>query len=196
MTKISNPVPIFLDGRGEALDGGYVYIGEAGQNPVNFPIDLFWDVARTIPAAQPIRTLGGLLVNGATPSYVFAAEGDYSQAVFDVNMNPVGNVILSIAAAAVSYQPLDSDLTAIAALSTTPYGRSLLTLANTAALRTATGIPDPLPAIGGTVSGDILRTSAGAHLWHVTPGFFGRVFVSPLADGDPTGVPGDIWFAT
>lgn len=38
-----------------------------------------------------------------------------------------------------TYQPLDSDLTAIAALSTTSYGRAFLTLANAAAARTATG---------------------------------------------------------
>lgn len=37
-------------------------------------------------------------------------------------------------------QPLDSDLTAIAALATTSYGRALLTLADAAALRTAAGI--------------------------------------------------------
>jgi hypothetical protein len=41
-------------------------------------------------------------------------------------------------------QPLDSDLTAIAALSTTSYGRNLLTLANQAALQAAVG------ATGGT----------------------------------------------
>lgn len=38
------------------------------------------------------------------------------------------------------YQPLDSDLTAIAALSTTSYGRSLLTLADAAAGRTSFGL--------------------------------------------------------
>lgn len=43
---------------------------------------------------------------------------------------------LTTAAAASGYQPLDSDLTAIAALSTTSYGRSLLTSADAAALRT------------------------------------------------------------
>lgn len=37
-------------------------------------------------------------------------------------------------------QPLDSDLTAIAALSTTAYGRSLLTLADAAALQTTAGL--------------------------------------------------------
>ncbi len=38
------------------------------------------------------------------------------------------------------YQPLDSDLTAIAALSTTSYGRALLALADAAALQTAAGL--------------------------------------------------------
>lgn len=41
---------------------------------------------------------------------------------------------------AASYQPLDSDLTAIAALTTTPFGRGLLALANAAALRTAADV--------------------------------------------------------
>jgi hypothetical protein len=38
-----------------------------------------------------------------------------------------------------SFQPLDSDLTAIAALTTTSFGRALLTLANAAAMRTTIG---------------------------------------------------------
>lgn len=41
---------------------------------------------------------------------------------------------------AASYQPLDSDLTAIAALTTTAYGRSLLEAASAAALRTLAGL--------------------------------------------------------
>lgn len=43
------------------------------------------------------------------------------------------------AAVAAGYQPLDSDLTAIAALSTTSFGRALLALADAAAARTAIG---------------------------------------------------------
>jgi hypothetical protein len=39
-----------------------------------------------------------------------------------------------------SYQPLDSDLTAIAALSTTSFGRALLTLADAAAARSSLGV--------------------------------------------------------
>jgi len=44
------------------------------------------------------------------------------------------------AAAQAASQPLDSDLTAIAALATTTFGRALLTLADAAALRTTAGL--------------------------------------------------------
>jgi hypothetical protein len=49
-------------------------------------------------------------------------------------------IAATVAAAVASYQPLDSDLTAIAALSTTSFGRSLLELADAAAGRTALGL--------------------------------------------------------
>lgn len=48
--------------------------------------------------------------------------------------------ILTPTAAAAAYQPLDSDLTAIAALTTTAYGRSLLALANATALAAEVGV--------------------------------------------------------
>jgi hypothetical protein len=47
---------------------------------------------------------------------------------------------LAITTAASTYQPLDSDLTSIAALSTTSFGRSLLTQADAIATRTALGL--------------------------------------------------------
>lgn len=46
---------------------------------------------------------------------------------------------ITSAAVAAGYQPLDSDLTAIAALTTTSFGRSLLTQADAAATRTTIG---------------------------------------------------------
>jgi len=55
---------------------------------------------------------------------------------------------------AASYQPLDTDLTAIAALATTSYGRSLLTAANAAGLRTLAG----LAAIAASGSASDLTT--------------------------------------
>lgn len=57
------------------------------------------------------------------------------------------------------YQPLDSDLTAIAALTTTPFGRSLLELANAGALAGDAAFSSryaPRPASDGTV-GQVLR---------------------------------------
>lgn len=48
-------------------------------------------------------------------------------------------VTAAVAALSTVYQPLDSDLTAIAALTTTSFGRSLLALADAAALLTAAG---------------------------------------------------------
>lgn len=50
------------------------------------------------------------------------------------------NFAATITAALAGKQPLDSDLTSIAALTTTSFGRSLLELANAAALRTAAAL--------------------------------------------------------
>ncbi len=86
----------------------------------------------------------------ATDELVIARAGD--------NFSLKGNVFDAIGAAATAqsnaeaytdssvsalssvYQPLDSDLTAIAALSTTSFGRALLTLADAAALRTTAAL--------------------------------------------------------
>lgn len=57
---------------------------------------------------------------------------------------------LSAATAASTYQPLDADLTAIAALSTTSFGRSLLTLANAGALLAAGLVVNTVAAAGTT----------------------------------------------
>ncbi len=55
---------------------------------------------------------------------------------------PIANVATGaqLTAAIAGTQPLDADLTAIAALATTAYGRSVLTQANAAALRTLAGL--------------------------------------------------------
>ncbi len=58
---------------------------------------------------------------------IAALTGAEVQALLDLS------AYLTTSAAASGYQPLDSDLTAIAALTTTSYGRALLSLANAAA---------------------------------------------------------------
>ncbi len=77
------------------------------------------------------------------------ADGGAAQATDELvvarsgtNVSLKGNVFDAAGAAAAAQaasQPLDSDLTAIAALSTTSFGRALLTLADAAAMRTTSG---------------------------------------------------------
>lgn len=52
-----------------------------------------------------------------------------------------------------------------------------------------------LPLAGGTVTGNIGRSGAGPHLYHVTAAFgSGRVFVTAAGASDPTSAAGDLWF--
>lgn len=137
MTKLTNPDPLFLDGRGALLDAGFIYIGDVGIDPEVLAnrLDTFWDIARTQPADQPFRTLGGYIVNGNNIASVYFAETDFSIAIKDANDNLVRFKPSAFDTTGTSYQPLDSDLSAIAALATTAYGRSALTVADPAALR-------------------------------------------------------------
>jgi len=194
MTKLSNPVPLFLDTRGALMDGGHVYVGAANDDPQTNPIDLFWDIALTIPATQPLRTIAGRIVNGVTPSNVFFAEVDFSMRTTDVN-GVLCDYSPTVFTSTSAFQPLDSDLTAISALACTSFGRNLLTLANTAALKAATGIPDCLPLTGGTVTGNILRSGAGVHgYWSDTAMTGGKTYISATGAGDLTVNPGDIQY--
>lgn len=189
MQKLGNPVPTFLDTRGAVMDGGNIYVGVVDADPVSDPVSLFWDAALSIPAAQPLRTIGGLIVNGTTPAPVFMAEDDYSMRVTDAQ-----DVLVfyspSVYTNTSGFQPLDTDLTAIAALETTSFGRALLTLANQAALQVAVGYA---PFTGGTVTSNIVRSGVGTHLYWADPLLAsGRVFQINEGGPDPSSLPGDM----
>lgn len=192
MQRISNPTPIFLDARGTLLDNGSIYVGIADGDPETDPIAVFWDEALTQAAPQPLKTLGGVIVNGTQPAAAFIAEGDFSMRVRDAN-GALVNYSPSVYVDTDAFQPKDSDLTAIAALSTTPFGRALLTLADQAALKDATGYPDPLPKAGGSVTGEIIRQGNGSYLFWNSSNFVGRVTPTPVGAPDPTTGPGEIW---
>lgn len=192
MTKLTNPIPLFLDLRGALIDAGRVWVGVAGQDPEANPIPLFWDVARTIPASQPLAIMGGRIVNGAYPGSIYFAATDYSMRTRDADGNLV-DYSPGLVSGGDSFQPLDSDLSAIAALETTAYGRMLLTLANQGALRDATGIPDPLPGVGGVVSGPITRNLSGYYLHHGDGALRGDTISRGTADPSG-GADGDIYF--
>lgn len=193
MLKLANPLPVFLDGDGLPLTGGSIYVGAPNTDPEVSPLTVYWDKAFAIPAAQPLRTIGGYIVNGGNPASVFINADDYSIRVRDAYGSQI-QYVPSTSSDAATYQPSDADLTAIAALETTDYGRRLLTLADQAALQAAVGAGNSLPASGGTVTGNIVRQGGGVHLYYVNSIYAsGRVF-GPENTSDPTGQIGDLWF--
>ena len=136
--RIGNPFAYFPDRFGNPLDGGSVYIGTDGADPEASPVSVYIDEALTTAIPQPISVVSGLLTYDGNPVEVFTAAESFSIRARDSD----GSQVFYTASAnidAVSYQPLDADLTAIAALSTTAFGRSLLELANAAALLSLTG---------------------------------------------------------
>ena len=56
---VKPPFAYFTDTAGLALEAGYIYIGVENLDPIANPVAVFWDYAMTIPAAQPVRTIGG-----------------------------------------------------------------------------------------------------------------------------------------
>jgi len=82
MRATQPPFPNYVDIEGQPLDAGYLYFGQANQNPETSPITVYWDLAGTIPAAQPIRTLNGYTTNNGRISNVYATA-DYSLTVKD-----------------------------------------------------------------------------------------------------------------
>lgn len=71
---VTNPFALFSNLAGGLLNGGKVYIGVAGQDPETNPQAVFWDEALTIPAAQPLSTMGGYLLRAGTPSAAYTAD--------------------------------------------------------------------------------------------------------------------------
>jgi hypothetical protein len=97
--------------------------------------------------------------------------GGGGSAASDITFSPTGtiaatNVQAAIAEvatdAATAYQPLDSDLTAIAALTTTTFGRALLALADAAALRTSAGLVIGTDVAAQSSLASYLTTAAAA----------------------------------
>lgn len=71
------------DSTGRPLDYGMVYFGEPNKDPEFNPINVYFDEALTIPAAQPVRTKGGFLNTNGDMMEVYAAETVYSVKVLD-----------------------------------------------------------------------------------------------------------------
>ena len=96
--SIQPTYPIFTDIDGQPLEDGYVWIGTANLDPQTNPINVYWDAALTLPAAQPIRTLAGYPANSGTPARLYV-NSDYSIRV----MNKNGSTVYSAPAATERY---------------------------------------------------------------------------------------------
>lgn len=79
-----NPFEFFTDASGDALDAGYIYIGEVNKDPRQYPIIAYYDDALTVPAPMPLRTSNGYIVRSGTPTFLYIS-GNYSIRVEDKN---------------------------------------------------------------------------------------------------------------
>lgn len=86
--SIQPTYPIFTDIDGQPLEDGFVWIGTANLDPQGNPINVYWDKALTIPAAQPIRTLAGYPSNSGTPGRLYV-DSNYSIRVMNKNGSTV-----------------------------------------------------------------------------------------------------------
>jgi hypothetical protein len=192
--RIGNPFPMFFDRYGRPLTGGKLYIGTGGDDPQSNPIDVFFDDALTVSAVQPINVIGGLATNNGNPAQLYVAESQYSLRARDADGAEVfysANAVFDSAL----YQPADSDLTAIAALTTTAFGRALLTMADGPAVRAAIGVVASLPLTGGSLTGEVKRSGAGAYPYMVDAAFtVARIFVTANGASDPRTQIGDFWY--
>lgn len=74
------PQEVFYDANGTPLDGGFIYIGQADQNPETHPLAIYWDTGLTQPAAQPVRTVNGYPSNNGRAGTLYVAA-DYSMTI-------------------------------------------------------------------------------------------------------------------
>lgn len=77
-----NPFDFFTDTSGDALDSGFIYIGEVNKDPRQYPTTAYYDQALTIPAAMPLRTSNGYVFRNGAPTFLYI-DGNYSVLVQD-----------------------------------------------------------------------------------------------------------------
>lgn len=83
--KFAMPFAQINDIDGSPLDGGSVYIGEAGKDPKAFPINVYWDKENTQLATQPITTRNGYFSNGGVQSAIYVQVSECSIVVENRN---------------------------------------------------------------------------------------------------------------
>jgi len=116
--RVANPFFNVTDAKGNPITGGKVYIGVAGSDPEIVTQQVYWDLAGTIPASQPLVCKGGYIVNGSTPTPPYIAGTTYSIRTYDT----LGNVVYYQSSVNVDSLRTDLAATTGAALIGTPKG--------------------------------------------------------------------------
>lgn len=76
MANVATITPLnqFFDTNGSPLNSGYLYFGSVNQDPEQFPVQMYWDEAGTVPALQPIRTISGYPSRAGSPAIIYGPE--------------------------------------------------------------------------------------------------------------------------
>ena len=114
--SIQVPFPVFQDRDGQPLDNGYVWIGEPRLNAQTNPVNVYFDEALTIAAAQPLRTINGYVSRSGSPAQIYVDGVNFSILVQDskgslVYNFPDGSGISPNAAGVAYYPPFTGALT-------------------------------------------------------------------------------------
>lgn len=161
------------------FDANTVLKADSDNTPVALTMGASTMLARlaagSIVAATPseIRTLLALVIGTNVQAWdadldaiaaLAASNDDIVQRKAGAWTNrTMAQLIADLGALGTTFQPLDSDLTSIAALTTTAFGRSLLEAANAAALRALADSPSNAEAILDTIidaKGDLIAGTA------------------------------------
>jgi hypothetical protein len=135
-----------VDG-GHAVTFGTLFVARGTVPPIPttaLAVSLYeatWDDGAEVWELRGVGDLSAVYdAVGAAAAAQAAAEAFATAADAVVLAAAEGYADSAVAALSAVYQPLDSDLTAIAALTTTAFGRGLLELANAGALQAAAGM--------------------------------------------------------
>jgi len=168
-TSLNLLFPSFNDLSGLPLNGGYIYVGEANQDPASHLIAITYDAAGAVPAPNPLRTSGGYIVDGSgTPQNVYVAGSvDFSVAVHDsVNseLYTAASYPARFLASAITFNALTIQTSITSAVAGTAVsGTNALPWASevTRALRskTVTAFTTAQPVVAADLAGQNQRTS-------------------------------------
>jgi hypothetical protein len=119
-TSEARALPFFTDLFGQPLESGFIYIGQAGLDPVAYPAVVTSDIAGTVVVAQPIRTTHGHAAAAGALIHLFV-QIPYSITILDgagrlvyASLNETDPVALAIGSSSVQSA---SDLAALRARS-------------------------------------------------------------------------------